>query len=84
MKKYWEKKEIFITMNLVVIAFIGEGLRLYGAETDQWFYGQHLSIVKLSKYLYYLSCIFVREFISRLILSIHLYIGDEHIWDEEI
>jgi hypothetical protein len=38
-KKYWERKEIFITVNMVIIAFMSDSLRLYGAETDQWFYG---------------------------------------------
>lgn len=39
MKKYWQNKEILITLNMIIMAAICESLRLFGYEDYQWYYG---------------------------------------------
>ncbi|CAD8146813.1 unnamed protein product [Paramecium octaurelia] len=51
MKKYWQQKEILITLNMIFMAAICESLRLFGLEDYQWYYGQHSTSLKLIIYL---------------------------------
>ncbi|CAD8148056.1 unnamed protein product [Paramecium pentaurelia] len=51
MKKYWQNKEILITLNMIFMAAICESLRLFGFDDYQWYYGQHSTSLKLIIYL---------------------------------
>ncbi|CAD8051761.1 unnamed protein product [Paramecium primaurelia] len=51
MKKYWQNKEILLTLNLILMAAICESLRLFEYEDYLWYYGQHSSSLKLLIYL---------------------------------
>ncbi|CAK62515.1 unnamed protein product (macronuclear) [Paramecium tetraurelia] len=51
MKKYWQNKEILITMNLILMATICECLRLFESQDFLWYQGQHSSCLKLIIYL---------------------------------
>ncbi|CAD8148027.1 unnamed protein product [Paramecium octaurelia] len=51
MKKYWQNKEILITLNLILMATICEFLRLFESKDFLWYQGQHSSSLKLIIYL---------------------------------
>ncbi|CAD8071473.1 unnamed protein product [Paramecium sonneborni] len=57
-RKYQEYKEILVVANILLMSAIMESLRLYGLESNQWYYGNHSSILKILIYLTGSSFIF--------------------------
>ncbi|CAD8065629.1 unnamed protein product [Paramecium sonneborni] len=51
MRKYQQYKEILVVINLLLMSAILESLRLFGPEPNQWYYGNHSSILKILIYL---------------------------------
>ncbi|CAK66864.1 unnamed protein product (macronuclear) [Paramecium tetraurelia] len=49
-RRYQKYKEIFVTTNMLIMSAIIESIRLFGSESDSWFYGHHSSVLKILIY----------------------------------
>ncbi|CAD8156610.1 unnamed protein product [Paramecium pentaurelia] len=58
MRRYQKYKEIFVTTNILLMSALVESLRLFGSESDLWYYGYHTSILKFLIYITGSSFIF--------------------------